>query len=234
MMQRHATTGGSVSTRSGSHPHHPRPDATRILGISGTLAFNLVMLLVLLAPLSRPDSPRLPDPPMVFDWITPKAVPPDPPPIEVEVAAPQARTTPEVRPRPVPPAVEPVMVDNGSLPAQSIVERPATDLSPAATTPATSTAPLAGARLAYLEAPAPRYPREALVAGSEGTVLLQVLVGVDGRPLEVRVHQGSGYRVLDDAARRQVLRHWRFQPAMLDGRAVQATGLVPIEFKLGR
>lgn len=232
MMQRHATTGGTVSTR--SEPQPARPDATRILGISGTLAFNLVMLLVLLAPLSRPDSPRLPEPQTTFDWITPKPVPPDPPPIEVEVVPPQARTTPQVRPRPMPPAVEPVMIDNGSLPAQPPVKRSVIDTSPEATTSPMSTTPLAGARLAYLEAPAPRYPREALAAGSEGTVMLQVLVGVDGRPLEVRVHQGSGYRMLDDAARRQVLRHWRFQPAMLDGRAVQAMGIVPIEFKLGR
>jgi protein TonB len=68
----------------------------------------------------------------------------------------------------------------------------------------------------------------------EGTVILQVLVGSDGRALEVRVHQGSGHRLLDDAARRQVLRHWRFRPAMQDGRAVQAIGLVPVEFRLGR
>ncbi len=43
-----------------------------------------------------------------------------------------------------------------------------------------------------------------------------------------------GYRELDEAARRHVLRRWRFQPAMRDGRAVQAIGLVPIEFSLDR
>lgn len=232
MARRHAATGGTVTNRSLSDPRPGRPDPTRILGISGTLAFNLAMLLVLLAPLSRPDSPRLPDPPMVFDWITPKPVPPDPPPVEVEVVRPQAQATPDVRPQPVLPAVEPVVVDMGNLPVDSLAEPPAIDTAVEVAT--ASATPLSGARLAYLEAPAPRYPREALASGLEGTVLLQVLVGPDGRPLDVQVHQGSGYRVLDDAARRQVLRHWRFQPAMMDGRAVQATGIVPIDFKLGR
>jgi protein TonB len=206
----------------------------RILGISGTIAFNVAMLLVLLAPLSRPERPRLPDPQLVFDWITPKPVPPDPPPVEVEMVPPQPRAAPDVRPQPALPVVEQVVIDSGNLPVDPAVEQPSLDPTLGAGIPSTPATPLAGARLEYLDAPAPRYPRDALVAGMEGTVLLRVRVGTDGRPLDVNVHQGSGYRVLDDAARRQVLRHWRFHPAMLDGRAVQATGIVPIDFKLGR
>lgn len=85
-----------------------------------------------------------------------------------------------------------------------------------------------------MQASSPPYPRDALRSGHQGTVVLQVLVGVDGRPLEVVVETGSGYRELDETARRHVLRRWRFQPAMRDGRAVQAIGLVPIEFRLDR
>jgi protein TonB len=33
-------------------------------------------------------------------------------------------------------------------------------------------------------------------------------------------------------AREQVLAHWRFRPAMHGGRAVQAIGLVPVNFRL--
>jgi protein TonB len=89
-------------------------------------------------------------------------------------------------------------------------------------------------RLEYARAPAPSYPRAALREGVEGTVLLQVLVDVDGRPLRVDVHRSSGDRRLDLAARDQVLRHWRFRPAIRDGRAVRAIGLVPIDFSLDR
>jgi periplasmic protein TonB len=92
--------------------------------------------------------------------------------------------------------------------------------------------PVPGVRLEYADAPAPSYPRDALREGVEGTVMLQVLVDVDGRPLQVDVQRSSGDRRLDAAARRQVLQHWRFRPAMQDGRPVQAIGLVPIAFNL--
>ncbi len=92
--------------------------------------------------------------------------------------------------------------------------------------------PLPGVRLEYLQAPPPEYPRASARARSEGTVLLRVLVDVDGRPLQVEVHESSGDRRLDAAARDQVLQRWRFRPAMQDGRAMQAIGLVPIQFKL--
>ena len=68
--------------------------------------------------------------------------------------------------------------------------------------------------------------------GAQGTVTLRVLVDVDGSPLEVRVERSSGNRSLDNAARNQVLRQWKFQPATDNGRAVQAYGLVPVDFRL--
>jgi protein TonB len=68
----------------------------------------------------------------------------------------------------------------------------------------------------------------------EGEVLLRVRVGTDGLPLAVEIARSSGHRVLDDAARRTVLAQWRFRPAMRDGLAVQAVGLVPIVFRLSR
>src|SRR3546814_17401101 len=72
----------------------------------------------------------------------------------------------------------------------------------------------------------------ALRAGLQGTGMLQVLVDVDGRPLQVDVEHSSGHRVLDNAARRYVLQNWTFRPAMRDGRPVQAVGLVPIAYSL--
>jgi protein TonB len=129
----------------------------------------------------------------------------------------------------VPAAVDQVVVDDGVLPADPV------DTSPAETrAPAETSGPVPGVRLEYQQAPAPAYPRDALRDGIQGTVMLQVLVDVDGRPLDVRIQQSSGNRQLDNAARRQVLEHWRFRPAMKDGRAIQAIGLVPIDFNLDR
>ena len=92
--------------------------------------------------------------------------------------------------------------------------------------------PLQGTQLRYAVAPPPRYPRDAIASGAEGTVLLRVLVDVDGRPLQVVVDRSSGHRSLDREAVRHVQQRWRFVPAMHDGRPVQAWGLVPIGFSL--
>ena len=70
--------------------------------------------------------------------------------------------------------------------------------------------------------------------GIEGTVMLRILVGTDGTPLQVDIERSSGSRGLDRAAREHVLKKWRFQPAMQDGVPVQAWGRVPIVFTLGR
>jgi len=92
--------------------------------------------------------------------------------------------------------------------------------------------PIAGVQLEYELAKAPPYPREAFREGLQGQVLLKILVDADGRPLEVVVSASSGHRVLDEAARRFVLKNWRFKPALHDGHAVQAYGMVPINFTL--
>ena len=63
-------------------------------------------------------------------------------------------------------------------------------------------------------------------------MLLRVLVDVDGTPVSVTVESSSGNRNLDKAALQHVLKTWRFKPAMQDGQAVQAYGLVPIAFSL--
>ena len=50
----------------------------------------------------------------------------------------------------------------------------------------------------------------------EGTVVLDVRVGADGSPQNVRVKKSSGYERLDEAAREAVLR-CRFVPGKVNG-----------------
>jgi protein TonB len=92
--------------------------------------------------------------------------------------------------------------------------------------------PTVEASLMPIASPAPIYPRDALRDGITGTVELELLVGVDGSVLQVRITRSSGNRQLDNAARDQVLRNWRFQPALRGGIAVQALGRVPIVFTI--
>ncbi len=80
--------------------------------------------------------------------------------------------------------------------------------------------------------PAPRYPELARRLGQEGTVLLRVLVGTDGRASQVETAETPGFPLLDDAARAAVLR-WRFRPARsAAGVAVSSTLEIPIVFRL--
>ena len=213
----------------------PRLDATRILTMSGTLAINLIALGMLMMPLALPppatwDEPTARNP--VRDIAKDK-------PVVVEIVERIVKPIPvvqQVRPRQlVAPAHSEannvvVISETGS---EHVVDHtlsedfgPATDFGTAA-----STAPSA-VQLEYLSAPPPNYPRSALSRRIEGTVLLQVLVGINGRPLEVTVSQSSGNRELDEAARSQILKRWSFRPAMKNGQAVQALGLVPIAFNL--
>lgn len=224
----------ALSTRRA--PDDPRrPDPVRIAGIAGALLLNGAALMLMLAPLGRPATEPGPAPGIQGEWFEPRPVPPPPPPelVPVErVATPPTPAAPArraVAPDPAP--TVPPVVDGGTLHADPLPPLDA-GLGEIATAP--DPGPATGMRLAYARASEPPYPRDALRAGHQGTVVLQVLVGVDGRPLEVAVATSSGYRTLDEAARRHVLRRWTFQPAMRDGQAVQAIGLVPIAFNLDR
>ena len=218
-----------LAIRSTSNPFATRPrlDANRISGLAAAIAINAALLMLLVVPMRAPPSISLPDVIRVR-WIQSKPVPPTPS-ITVPVTHTPAPSHAAVtHAEPIAPQFDPpVIVDHGSEPA---IEPPAHgDALPQS---GAGNALLPGVHLEYADAPPPAYPRDALRDGVQGTVMLQVLVDVDGRPLRVDVQHSSGDRRLDMAARRQILEHWRFRPAMQDGRAVQAIGLVPIAFDL--
>jgi protein TonB len=85
----------------------------------------------------------------------------------------------------------------------------------------------------YLVPPAPRYPPASRRAREEGEVLVRVLIGVDGRPSEVRILRSSGHSRLDEAAV-EAVRAALFRPYFAAGRAQAAYVRVPVEFALRR
>lgn len=211
----------------------PRPSSSRVAAWSGAFALHLVVLGVLLAPIARgPMPPTRESPDDGPMWARLDALPVTPPRIEPRVAPTLQRPTrPVVAPQPIDvqrpvfaavPLAEPAAV---ATPEDALAE-PAGDAAVATTGAAHAV------RLATLAAPPPHYPSLALRRRLEGTVLLRVQVGADGEPVAVSIERSSGHRVLDAAAREQVLGRWRFVPAMRDGIAVPATGLVPIRFRL--
>lgn len=208
-------------------------DPGRITAGAGAIALNALLLLLLLVPIAAPPKLAV-APPEVIDYvrIAPPEVEPVPP---IRVPITPSTTRPERRPveqAAVQPSTETtdvpqpgdIVVPPGDEP---VVGPPADPVGPP-----DNGEPMQGAHLEYASAPPPAYPRQALLDGLAGTVMLTVLVDVDGRPLEVSIQRSSGHRALDAAARRQVLSKWRFRPAIRAGRPVQAIGVVPVEFKL--
>lgn len=211
----------------------PRLDPNRILGISSTLALNVLALSFLLAPITIPSPPAVVEPQPGLEVVPIVPIQRVTPPPEVEVV--QRRTPPQPTQRTIPtapPAIDvPVIVDAGIPATETLDDTPvASEVAPTIE----PSGPLTGMQLEYVKATPPPYPRVAITDGVEGVVLLRVLVGIDGKPVEVSIEKSSGHRVLDREAQRHVLRNWTFRPATSNGRPVQAVGLVPIDFNLDR
>ena len=77
----------------------------------------------------------------------------------------------------------------------------------------------------------PKYPDLARQAGIEGTVLLNVLVGDDGKVMQVTVIQGDVTPAMEKAAM-EAAKQFLFKPAKQRTVAVKARVAIPIRFKL--
>lgn len=216
----------AAATRTNAWTHVETP---RVFAWSTAIALHVLALMMLLIPLGW----RHADAPVErtsVRWITDqKVIQPPPPPDPVDVPT---KATP---PKAVP--VIPQTVATPQLPAQHDTAPFALpDPAPAALDPPTTIAPPAAGgtsgQLQYLRAPPPAYPIAAIRAGHQGTVMLRVTVDAEGRPQSVEISTSSGHRSLDLAARQQVLRHWQFRPAMIDGQASGAIGMVPVTFSM--
>lgn len=209
------------------YPH--RHSAARIAAWSGALSLHLLALGLLLLPITPPTTPARIEQALEALWIEvlpptpaePLPSVPQPPVVPVRRQAAVATATAEIAPATPTP-------DAGTERAPAPVEA----LPSSAAEAASGTGGADDGQLAYLHAPPPPYPRDALRKHQQGTVLLEVLVDAQGRPRAVTLLRSSGYPSLDAAARRHVLGHWRFQPALRDGVAIPARGRVPLRFAI--
>jgi protein TonB len=219
-----------MSSASLAVAYRPHPDRVRIAALSVAIALNLAVLLIALRPMAPQFIQEIRHVEAVpITWLTPKPTVPDPPPIEMAPAP-----KPVVTPRPhiqAPPATPRVATttDEGSTPVPPVVNTPTIEPT-TQTPPVVNTAPVE-ATLAYRSSPL-TFPSEAIRRHLHGTVLLRVLVDADGKPVQVDIAQSSGQTLLDRSAREQVLANWRFQPATVQGHAVQAWAKVPVSFEL--
>jgi len=78
--------------------------------------------------------------------------------------------------------------------------------------------------------PDPEYSEEARKAKYEGTVVLWLVVGPDGRPRNIRISRSLGLG-LDEKAM-EAVRQWKFEPARKGGQPVAVQINVEVEFRL--
>jgi periplasmic protein TonB len=75
----------------------------------------------------------------------------------------------------------------------------------------------------------PVYPQSALLARIEGVVILEAIIGIDGRVRDVRVLRG---RVPLDQAALAAVRQWMYTPTLLNGVPVPVIMTVTVNFHL--
>lgn len=157
-----------------------------------------------------------------------------PPPAEAPALA-SGRTTPETHS----PQTHEEPRQPGGIPNAPAAPEPPAPASVAGVAPASAaTAPGAGTSFhasrydaAYLDNPAPQYPKLSRRRGEQGKVTLRVRVRADGRAEAVEIAHSSGHPRLDDAAL-ETVRSWRFVPARQGDTPIDSSLLVPIAFRL--
>jgi TonB family protein len=83
------------------------------------------------------------------------------------------------------------------------------------------------ARALLVQSVKPDYPREALPQKLHGPVVLQAIIGRDGRVEDLKIIRG--YFVLGKAAI-DAVKQWRFQPYTVNGRPAQTQTVITIDF----
>lgn len=81
-----------------------------------------------------------------------------------------------------------------------------------------------------LYAPDPAYPPEAFHAKYQGTCVLNLTVGVDGLPRDIKVARGLGMGLDESAV--ATARTWRYEPALKDGKPMEVQVQVKIRFRI--
>lgn len=165
-------------------------------------------------------------PTFIIDSIPDKAPPPPvadaPPPKDVEQAVTRPdpvvsnTTTVETVDLTKTPPVDPIIVD----PPVGILSEP---VKPAPV--------LTEARIDPRGVFQPDYPPRLARQDIEGNAVVRVLIGADGRVKTVELVSATDPAFFD-ATRKQALRHWRFQPAMRDGTAVESWRTMTVRFEM--
>lgn len=202
----------------------------RVSAYSGSLAFHFALAIALLVPPAAMELIQREKPSTIDAYIAPPppqvvpepAMPVPPQQKRKPVAAPPVPSITITKPEFVPPATTNTIAPPADAPA-------ATASTGSGTSEGIGDAPPSA--LAYKNRTTIPYPRGAAQRHEQGTVVLRVLVGVDGLVQQIEIEKSSGSHDLDNAAR-DAVRRWSFQPGTRGGSPYTAWALVPISFSM--
>ncbi len=194
----------------------------------GAVAFAHVILLFILVHFDVVELSKPKAAPLVVDLIPQPPAPPPPsadpvPEIAVRQVRPLVVAPPPIVQTPAPPPQ--VMTTRAPPPPQAVVVAPP---SPRPSVSAPVSVDLSSKMVAGKP---PRYPTESRRKHETGTVLLRLVLGLDGSVSDIAIAQSSGFDRLDKAAL-EAVRRWRWSPTLQAGQAVQVRGVVEIPFVL--
>jgi protein TonB len=192
----------------------------RVAGLAGVVLFHALLIWGLVSGLARKAIEILPAPieTKIIEEVKPPDEPPPPPPPTLDVPPPPFVPPPEVNIAQPPPRTNTIV-------AQSSVPTPPPQPVPVVKAPPSVSLKVDGKRCR-----APEYPAVSSRLGEQGSVVLQLLVGPDGRVKDSKLVTSSGYPRLDEAARKG-LSLCRFDPAMDEGQPTSAWGTIKYTFR---
>lgn len=189
-------------------------------GLVARVVENVIAVEVI-AQLMEPPRPKVepPPPPVAAKPLSQPvvqkvaALPPPPMPLAIAdpTPAPNAPTGVLAPPTPLPLITAPV----AAAPAMAQVAAPKVEL------------PVIAAD--FLHKAVPAYPKMSIQMNEHGTVMVKVLIGVDGVVKQSNINQSSGYPRLDQAALNSV-QSWRFTPGKRGGVPEAMWYVLPIKF----
>lgn len=195
----------------------------RMIGLVGVVIFHVLLVWGLVSGLARKAIELLPPPietKLLEDAPTEEEPPPPPPPPKLDVPPPPFIPPPEI-------SIQTTAAPTNAITTTNKAPPPA---APPAPKPArVSKAPVVKARLCK----EPEYPAVSERLGETGTVLLQLLVGTDGRVTDSKIEKGSGFERLDKAAQ-QALSRCKFEPGEVDGKPSAAWAQLKYTFRKQR
>jgi protein TonB len=188
--------------------------SARLVGAGLVVLLHVAIIYALVTGLAHRvvDVVRAPIETKIIDEVREERPPPPPPPPEFTPPPPAFVPPPEIHIEPPPP------------PPKSTAITVVTPEKPLAPPP--PPVPVAeGVRITpkidAKRSQEPEYPPTSRRLGEQGSLVLQVLVDTDGRVLDTKLVQSSGFGRLDQAALDGVKTDYRFLPGTLDGKPQQ-------------